>query len=283
MPSDPPVAGARSFAVGWRSNPFVASDAPAAVIGAIAQHTGIARLSKLTFREHIADRLRGAILSGEIAPGAALVETTLARQFDVSRGPLREALRQLIEEGLLLTVPYTGTRVVELSATDIDEIHSLRIALERFAFEQFWPRRDEAFAIELRRRHRALLEAIDAGNDPASIEAELVLHGLVYEACGHRLLQKHWSALRGRLQLYWVAHHRAHGSTGPRRDAHVAYLRCALGDDLEAMKDEIAAHMRRGLVTTESFLRRRTSSSSAGRRRQAGASSKPSIRKGTSR
>ena len=68
-----------------------------------ARDTGfrVDRLRKSTFRQHIAERLRSAILGGEIAPGATLVETTLAAQFNVSRGPLREALRELIEEGLL--------------------------------------------------------------------------------------------------------------------------------------------------------------------------------------
>jgi len=65
-----------------------------------------------------------------------------------------------------------------------------------------------------------LLATIDAGDDRASIATELALHGLVYEASGHRLLQRAWHGLRGRLQLYWAAHHRAHGRRGPRRDSH---------------------------------------------------------------
>ncbi|MDQ2778690.1 MAG: GntR family transcriptional regulator, partial [Pseudomonadota bacterium] len=158
-------------------------------------------------RVQIAERLRAAILSGQLAPGAAVVETALAERFSVSRAPLREALRQLVDEGLLTTLPYTGTRVIELSVEDVREIHSMRTALERFAFEQAWSRRDAAFAKELHRRHAALTKTIDRGDDLASIAAELELHGLVYEASGHRLLQCHWSDLRGRLQLYWAAHH----------------------------------------------------------------------------
>src|SRR5687767_5448174 len=121
----------------------------------------VGRLPKRTFRQHIAERLRAAILDGEIPPGSQLVEATLADQFNVSRGPLREALRQLIEEGLLVTVPYTGTHVISLSVQDVHEIYSMRITLERFAFEQAWPRRDAAFRRELLRRNDALLASID--------------------------------------------------------------------------------------------------------------------------
>lgn len=208
-----------------------------------------------TLRAHVAERLRAAILAGDIVPGAPLVETALSQRFDVSRGPLREALRQLVEEGLLVTVPYTGTHVASLSVEDVREIYSLRTALEIFAFEQAWERRDDRFRRELERRNAALLATIDAGDDRASIASELELHGLVYETSGHKLLQRAWHGLRGRLQLYWAAHHRAHGRRGPRRDSHDSYIAAALGDDLAAMRLEIADHMRRGAETTERFLR----------------------------
>ncbi|HEY2873954.1 MAG TPA: GntR family transcriptional regulator [Reyranella sp.] len=209
---------------------------------------------KSTLRARIAERLRAAILAGDIPPGAPLVETALSERFDVSRGPLREALRQLIEEGLVVTVPYTGTHVAALSVDDIHEIYSLRTALEIFAIEQLWERRDERFRHELVKRNDTLIATIDAGDDRASIETELAFHGLVYEASGHRLLQRTWASLRGRLQLYWAAHHRAHGRRGPRRDSHDSYITAVLGDDIGVVRAEIADHMRRGMETTERFL-----------------------------
>ncbi|MFI4998779.1 MAG: GntR family transcriptional regulator [Reyranellales bacterium] len=218
--------------------------------------SGLDRVPKSTLRAHVAERLRAAILAGDIPPGAPLVETALSERFDVSRGPLREALRQLIEEGLVVTVAYTGTHVAPLSVDDVHEIYSLRTALESFAFEQVWPRRDDRFRAELIRRNAALVATIDAGDDRASIQTELELHGLVYEASGHRLLQRAWHGLRGRLQLYWAAHHRAHGRRGPRRDSHDSYIAAALGRDLAAMRLEVADHMRRGAETTERFLRK---------------------------
>ena len=112
---------------------------------------GIGPLPKATLRAHIVERLRAAILAGDIAPGTPITETALSARFDVSRGPLREALRQLIEEGLLVTVPYTGTHVASLSLEDVQEIYSLRTALEIFAFEQVWDRRDDRFRTELHR------------------------------------------------------------------------------------------------------------------------------------
>ena len=93
----------------------------------VQENGNFLRIPKATFRAHIAEGLRSAILNGEILPGSQVTEQSLAEQFGVSRGPLREAMRQLIDEGLLVTVPYTGTHVVGLSVEDIREIYSMRV------------------------------------------------------------------------------------------------------------------------------------------------------------
>lgn len=218
---------------------------------------GIGLLARRTFREQIVDALRSSIISGELAPGSQIVESEMARIFGVSRGPLREALGDLIKEGLLITVPYTGTHVVDLSQDEVSEIFSLRTELEIFAFQQLWDKRDAAYFEELQRRHERLLASIAAGDDESSIGDELALHSHVYEACGHSLLLTVWNGLRGKLQLYWAAHHRAHGRRGPLPEGHVKYVELAQGQDLDLMIEEIRDHMVRGFSKTEAFLRHR--------------------------
>jgi DNA-binding GntR family transcriptional regulator len=226
------------------------------VTPSIAKPSGrFGKVARLTLRDQVVETLRNAILQGKLPPGAPVVEATLAREFSVSRGPLREAMRQLIEEGLLVTVRYTGTTVTQLSIEDIREIGSMRGLLEAFAFELVWDRRDGSFAAELRRRHDVLTTAILEEDEIGSIVAELDLHSLVYEVSGHSLLQATWKGLRGRLQLYWSAHHRAHGLLGPQLNAHEGYVAMALGDDLAAMKAEISDHMRRGMQLTERLMK----------------------------
>ena len=215
---------------------------------------GIRPVRKQTFREQIVEELRSSIISGQLPPGSQIIESDLAVRFGVSRGPLREALRQLIEEGLLVTVPYTGTHVTSLSHNDIQEIFSLRTELEIFAFKLVWEKRDRAFNDELRRRHEHLLSCIDQGDDEENSLAELALHSYAYEMCGHKMLLDIWEGLKGRLQLYWAAHHRAHGRRDPNRNGHMEYVRLATADDFEAMAAEIRLHMRRGVEKTEAFL-----------------------------
>lgn len=214
-------------------------------------------LPRSTFREQISIRLREAIINGTLEPGSQVIESKLASQFGVSRGPLREAIRELINEGLLVSRSYTATFVLYLSKEDVQEIYSVRTMLEIFAFELIWNRRDEEFRHEFMRRHAVLQDAIDRGDDEASIVAELALHSLVFEATGHKLMLSLWQSIKGRLQIYWAAHHRAHGRRGPKREAHDAYLKLALGNSLRDMKGEIKAHMQRGAKVTEAFLESR--------------------------
>lgn len=82
---------------------------------------------------HIVERLRDAILTRELAPGARLVESDLTLRFAVSRGPVREALRRLAAEGLIDHVPHRGALVRRLCAKEIAELFQIRIALESLA------------------------------------------------------------------------------------------------------------------------------------------------------
>jgi DNA-binding GntR family transcriptional regulator len=77
--------------------------------------------------------LRGRILSGELPPGAAVSEASIARQLGNSRGPLREAVRRLTAEGFLRQAPNGGSVVVEFSRRDVAELYELREALEVYA------------------------------------------------------------------------------------------------------------------------------------------------------
>jgi DNA-binding GntR family transcriptional regulator len=86
-----------------------------------------------TIQEKAYSYLRGKILSGEIPPGTALSEASIARELGNSRGPLREAIRQLTAEGFLRQTPKGGSVVVEFSRRDIAELYELREALEVYA------------------------------------------------------------------------------------------------------------------------------------------------------
>lgn len=100
-------------------------------------------------RSQVVEMLRSAITGGQFAPGQRLVETDLCDRMGVSRPSLREALRQLESEGLIVTVPNRGPTVSLLSAQDVASIYEVRGALEALAAQLFAATAIEAQVEEL--------------------------------------------------------------------------------------------------------------------------------------
>ncbi len=208
-----------------------------------------------TRRSQIVSRLRELIVTGQVEPGGRLTEADLAERLGVSRAPLREAIRELVESGLVVSEPYKGLFVRSVTRRDLEELYSLRTALEQFAFRQAWPLRTKAAKRDLLDRNTALDAAIAAGDDPRrAIELELRLHSWCYELSGHSLLNQTWMRMLPNLQFYFTLHQKAHKRPGPLREAHDLYVRLACGEDLEAMLAHLEKHMRQGLETTLIFV-----------------------------
>lgn len=89
-------------------------------------------LNHQTMHESAADRIRELILTGRLEPGERLAQSQLAEQLGISRTPVREALQKLASEGLVSFSPYKGAFVAEFSQSELDDIYSIRIALEGY-------------------------------------------------------------------------------------------------------------------------------------------------------
>lgn len=130
-----------------------------------------------TRRGQIVRQLRDFIVSGQLSPGDRLTEADLASRLGVSRAPLREAIRELVDGGLVVSEPYKGLFVRSVTRRDLEELYSLRTALEQFAFRQAWEKRTEAAREDLANRNAELAKVVTVGQDPGlAIELELHLH-----------------------------------------------------------------------------------------------------------
>jgi DNA-binding GntR family transcriptional regulator len=204
-----------------------------------------------TRRDHVAEALRRAILSGQIAPGTQLVESRLAAQFGVSRGLLREAIRELIESGLVTNRPYAGTFVNEVNAQVLRDVYEMRRIMETQAYRRVWPLRDESFRRELQRRFDGMIAAVRSDDLSEEIRAEAHFHGLVYERCGNHLMPAFWQQMTQKIQLGFAICQIAHAPKVDFEQNHRRFLECALGDDLDAMIVELNVHLDRGLATIQ--------------------------------
>jgi DNA-binding GntR family transcriptional regulator len=137
----------------------------------------------------IARQLRDAIMTGSLPPGTQLGETELAARFEVSRGPLREAMQRLVSEGLLRSERHRGLFVIDLEPGDVYDIYWARAAIERAAALRVL-RADDLGTVTgtLADAVRAMAEA-DEQDDPTALsEADLAFHEALIAASGSRRL-----------------------------------------------------------------------------------------------
>ncbi|MEL6204300.1 MAG: GntR family transcriptional regulator [Pseudomonadota bacterium] len=199
-----------------------------------------------TLRAQVHQRILDMVLSGRVAPGAKLTEPSLAEQLQVSRAPLREALRELVDQGILVSQPYKGLRVRPVSRTDLKELYSMRSALEKFAFTLTWPLRDAAAFADLDGRYDQLMATRKIGDQARAIEREIAFHSWVYDTSGHGLLQRHWARLSSLVRIYMSLHHNLHGAHGVFGAMTTEYWRLAKGENLDRMLGHIDDHMAQG-------------------------------------
>jgi DNA-binding GntR family transcriptional regulator len=113
--------------------------------------------TRQTAHEFVRSVLRRAILNGDLPGGTRLVQAELAAVLDVSTTPVREALRDLATEGLILFDPHRGAVVQELSGEDLHEIYAIRMLLEPLAIRQAVPQVTDALLEQLRRLHKKMI------------------------------------------------------------------------------------------------------------------------------
>jgi DNA-binding GntR family transcriptional regulator len=135
-------------------------------------------------------RLREAILAGEFPPGMLLKEMRLAREWKISRTPIREAMRHAAELGLVVLRPNQAPLVRQLNRRDIDQIYDLREVLETYALRLSWDRIGARDLRRLRVVHHRTLTSPSSRRVNAFLKFEEVLHNLWIKNCGNAWLKR---------------------------------------------------------------------------------------------
>lgn len=199
-------------------------------------------LERQTVGEELAARLRHRILAGELLPGAPLREAALSERYGASRPSVRDAIRQLDNEGLVQHETHRGAHVTRLTRDEVHDILALRTIVEPSVIRRY------GLPDDLRDRLAGYvdrLESAAAAEDwPSYGEADVGFHETLVAAAGSaRLTEAHGRAMR-QLLLYLVSVDRAESSPGPTR-RHVAEHR-RMAELLAADEREGAARLLRG-------------------------------------
>ncbi|MCW2804946.1 MAG: transcriptional regulator, GntR family [Propionibacteriaceae bacterium] len=158
--------------------------------------------SQPSLSEVVLKILREMISAGQFKPGQHLKEAELATALKVSRGPVREALTQLEAEGHVELRRHRGAFVSTLTRVDVEEVHTLRTAIERLAAERACTRMGEPEFAAM----DAVLEKMKAATRPVkpedAVRLDLQFHDIIYAACDHQRVQRVWTSIRSQVSFF---------------------------------------------------------------------------------
>jgi DNA-binding GntR family transcriptional regulator len=199
-------------------------------------------------RSQVLEWMREVLVSGELAPGQRVNEVHLANQLGVSRGTLREALRNLEQEGLLVSVPHRGTYVRKLTPKQVRDVYEVLAMVEARAASRASARMTDADVKQL----EGLLDTFEAmhGDPSRSLrqrqDADLAFHERVCELADNEALLTSWRGLRGLVMavVFNVGEEVVHPLQDP--DSHRRLLQILVdGSSIDAIEEAYRVHLTR--------------------------------------
>ena len=143
----------------------------------------------LPLRDVVFNTLRRAIITGEFAPGERQMEISLANRLGVSRTPVREAIRKLELEGLVIMIPRKGAQVAKITEKSLRDVIEIRCVLEEFAASLACERITEEGKEKLKEAHRQFVEAAQTNDIIDIVEKDEQFHDAIFQAtCNDRLI-----------------------------------------------------------------------------------------------
>jgi DNA-binding GntR family transcriptional regulator len=220
----------------------------------------LAPVRPVTVSDRVAEEVRASIVSGRLQPGSRLVEEELARQLQVSRGPVREALRVLRDEGLVTIRPHRGAVVTDISAVDVYELYAVRGALGLIALRHVageiqagGPARAAALARidALDRKDLAALKRVAKADQARLVDGDLAFQAALIDLSGLRRVSTRFAELTTEIRAFVsalaVPFHDTEGLV-TKHQRMLALLRSGDGAALEAAWREHIDTSRRELI-----------------------------------
>ena len=158
----------------------------------------------LPLRDVVFNTLRQAILRGELKPGERLMEIQLANKLGVSRTPIREAIRKLELEGLVLMIPRKGAEVAEITEKSLRDVLEVRRALEELAVQLVCEKITEEEIEELKAAAREFENVLKDGDITKIAEADVRFHDVIYMATDNQKLIQLLNNLREQMYRFRV-------------------------------------------------------------------------------
>lgn len=200
-------------------------------------------LQATTLKENVTNLLRQSIIDGTIPSGEELNQAQIAERLGISRGPVREALGQLEQEGLIRSAPYKGVIVTPLNPTYIRELYNLRSALETFALRIGITRNDPQDLHNLHLIVDAMRVAAQRQESRELARLDLRFHSSIIYLARHSLLEHTWTPLKIGVQRCLHSRHRIYSSLDEVVGTHPELLEAMDRGDVEGASKILHEHI----------------------------------------
>lgn len=208
-------------------------------------------LSPIRYRrmaDQIAAGIRDSIASGKLPAGTHLLEVAIAREMQTSRVPVREALMQLEQEGLVVRQPNRGTFVAELTEKVVREVSSLRGLLEGFAVSQAVKRLTADDLMRLEELVKEMRVAAEHKDFSRIQECDYEFHRYIVHAADHELLEEVWRLTDAKIRVYLSATNIMHADLKSIAESHAVAFEAIRSHDPERARKAIARHIDEALT-----------------------------------
>ena len=192
----------------------------------------------LPLREVVFNTLRQAILKGELKPGERLMEIALAEKLGVSRTPIREAMRKLELEGLVVMIPRRGAQVANITEKDLNDVREVRITLEKACANM-----TDADIRKLEQAAEVFQTSTAEGDLVKMAEADVNFHEVIYEAADNKRLMQVLNNLREQIYRYRVEYLKEDESRNRLVKEHEKITRAIKERDVKAAQELSFEHL----------------------------------------
>lgn len=217
----------------------------------------LVQLQPHSLRSDAVGVIRAAILSGELPEGSRVNESKLSAQLGISRGPIREALRELEQEGRLVSRPNYGTYVAQLTLEDMVEAIEARELLEPFVAERAVRSAPAAILVALRKNLGEMERAARRRDREAMVTSHDLFHSQFYVHADHRLLLSMYDRIRVPLQSHVRLQQIGYRTPEDMPQAHRRLLELVGSGDVAALRKEILMHLRMNVDRFSDAMARR--------------------------
>jgi DNA-binding GntR family transcriptional regulator len=228
-----------------------------------AKNSSPSQIPRATFASMVGERLRANIIEGVLPPGSQLNEVELAAAFGVSRGPVREAMQRLIQEGLLRSEPHRGVFVPVMTAEDVDDIYLAREALETAAVKRIAGTSRAAAAYKSLDKAVRAMETAERADDWKTVaNRDLDFHTALVVAAESPRLERMFTTVISETRLCLGLLTTESGARDDLVDEHRRICEMIHEDDIEGALSVLKKHFDDAVVT----LKRRLASRDDGER-----------------